>query len=120
ATTIIVGRDSFGSILHVYGRLCYALSPPHAEALTFVESDSKATISLSSTEIVPPWSIAALLADICLWSKNIELSFSWTSRDNNQVALYVARLTSSTLPFNWDVSFPHKLNSLARCDMYCP
>ncbi|GJY72989.1 hypothetical protein Tco_0477420 [Tanacetum coccineum] len=114
ATTIIVGRDSFGSILHVYGRLCYVLSPPHAEALAFVESDSKASISLSSAEIVPPWSIAALLADIRLWSKNIELSFSWTSRDNNQVALYVARLTSSTLPFNWDVSFPHKLNSLAR------
>lgn len=136
AATAIVGRDSSGSILHVYGTPCHALSPLHAEVLAIhsachlascrdwyhaiVESDSKVAISLSSTENVPPWSIAALVADIRFWSKNMHLSFSWTSRDNNQVAHCAARLaSSSTFPFSWDVCFPFELTSLARSDVYC-
>nr|GEU58951.1 ribonuclease H-like domain-containing protein [Tanacetum cinerariifolium] len=66
----------------------------------------RVAISLSSANIVPPWSFDALVANILLWSKNMNLTFSWTSRDNNQVAHYAARLaSSSTFPFSWDVSF---------------
>nr|GEV92477.1 reverse transcriptase domain-containing protein [Tanacetum cinerariifolium] len=80
-----------------------------------VESDSQVAISFSSSETVPPWSIAALVADSHLWSKNMDLSFSWTSRDNNKVAHCVARLASSfTFPFSRDVSLPHELTLLAR------
>ncbi|GKA02382.1 hypothetical protein Tco_0675047 [Tanacetum coccineum] len=69
------------------------------------ERMSKVAISLSSMNIVPPWSIDALVVDIRLWSKNMNLNFSWTSRDNNKVAHYVARLaSSSTFSFSWDVT----------------
>ncbi|GJV02745.1 reverse transcriptase [Tanacetum coccineum] len=125
-----IGRDSSGFILHVYGTPCHALSPLHAEVLAIhsvchlascrgwyhaiVKSDSQLAISLSYTETVPPWSIAALVDDIRLWSKNMDLSFSWTSRDNNQLAHYAARLaSSSTFHFSWDASFPHELTSIA-------
>ncbi|GJW71041.1 hypothetical protein Tco_0127958 [Tanacetum coccineum] len=65
----IVRCDSSGSILHVYHTPCHAFSPLHAEV----------AISLSSTDTVPPWSIDALVDDICLWSKIMNLTFSWTS-----------------------------------------
>ncbi|GKC49952.1 reverse transcriptase [Tanacetum coccineum] len=132
----IVGRDSSGSILHVYGTPCHAFSPLHAGIFAIhsachlascrgwfhaiVESDSQVAISLSSTDTVPPWSIDALVDDICLWSKNMNLTFSWTSRDNNKVAHYAARLaSSSTFSFSWDVSFLVELTLLARGDVYC-
>ncbi|GJS50441.1 reverse transcriptase [Tanacetum coccineum] len=136
AAMAIVGRDSSGSVLHVYGTPCHAFSPLHAEIFAIhsachlascrgwyhaiVESDSQVAISLSSTDIVPPWSIDALVADIRLWSKNMNLTFSWTSRDNNKVAHYAARFASSSIfSFSWDVSFPVELTSLARNDVYC-
>ncbi|GKE44694.1 reverse transcriptase, partial [Tanacetum coccineum] len=132
----IVGRDSSGSILHVYSTSYHAFSPLHAEIFAIdsachlascrrwyhaiVESDSQVATSLSSTDTVPSWSIDALVADIRLWSKNMNLTFSWTSRDNNKVAHYAARLaSSSTFSFSWDVSFPVELTSLARSDAYC-
>ncbi|GKC58092.1 protein SCAI [Tanacetum coccineum] len=106
AAIAIVGRDSSGSILHVYGTSCYAFSPLHAEIFAIHSA-------------FPPWSIDALVANIRLWSKNINLTFSWTSRHNNKVAHYAARLTSSsTFSFSWDVSFPVELTSLERSDVY--
>ncbi|GJX83695.1 hypothetical protein Tco_0333176 [Tanacetum coccineum] len=83
-------------------------------------SNAQVAISFSSTDTVSPWSIDALVADIRLWSKNMNLTFSWTSRHNNKVAHYAARLaSSSTFSFSWDVSFPVELTSLARSDVYC-
>ncbi|GJU83416.1 reverse transcriptase [Tanacetum coccineum] len=130
AAIAIVGRDSLGSISHVYGTPCYASSPLHAEIFAIHSACHLAlcrgwyhaivAISFSSTDTVPPWSIDALVANIRLWSKNMDLTFSWTSRHNNKVAHYAARLaSSSTFCFSWDVSFPVELTSLARSDVYC-
>ncbi|GKG04086.1 reverse transcriptase, partial [Tanacetum coccineum] len=97
---------------HVYSTPCHAFSPLNAEIFAMhlachlascqyaiVESDSQVAISLSSTDTDPPWSIDALVADIRLWSKNMNLTFSWMSRDNNKVAHYAARLASSSTFF---------------------
>ncbi|GKB46336.1 reverse transcriptase [Tanacetum coccineum] len=112
------GRYTVKSVLAIHS-VCH-LASCRGWYHAIVKSDSQLAIYLSYTETVPPWSIAALVDDIRLWSKNMDLSFSWTSRDNNQLAHYVARLaSSSTFHFSWDASFPHELTSLARCDMYC-
>ncbi|GJS71839.1 ribonuclease H-like domain-containing protein [Tanacetum coccineum] len=88
----IVGRDSSGFILHIYGKPCHDFSPLYAEIFAIhsvchlascrgwyhaiVKSDSQVAISLSSTNTVQPWSIDALVVDIRLWSKNMNLTFS--------------------------------------------
>nr|GFA12791.1 MAK10-like protein [Tanacetum cinerariifolium] len=35
---------------------------------------------------IPPWNLADLVSDIRSWSTNLQLSFSWTKRDNYKVA----------------------------------
>ncbi|GKF65050.1 reverse transcriptase [Tanacetum coccineum] len=100
---------------YIYTVRLVMLSPLHAEIFAIhlachlalcrgwyyaiVESDSQVAISFSSTDTVPPWSIDALVADIRLWSKNMNLTFSWMSRHNNKVAHYAARLASSSTFF---------------------
>ncbi|GJW13870.1 hypothetical protein Tco_0018003 [Tanacetum coccineum] len=49
-------------------------------------------ISLSSLDMSPPWSLAALVEDIRIWEKNMHIS--------------------------WDVSFPDELTLLLRSDLY--
>ncbi|GJZ52069.1 reverse transcriptase, partial [Tanacetum coccineum] len=76
-------------------------------------------ISLSSLDMSPPWSLAALVEDIRIWAKNMHIRFSWVNRESNQVAHWVARNAfSSTLGFSWDVSFLDNLTSLSRSDLY--
>ncbi|GJU47905.1 ethylene-responsive transcription factor ERF011-like protein [Tanacetum coccineum] len=135
AALAVVARDSTGSLIYVDGMPCSSMSPLHAEVLAvhyacqlafrrgwsqaIVESDCQTAITLSSTETIPPWNLAALVSDIRSWSANLKLSFSWTKRDNNKVAHWAACFASlSTLPFRWDVSFPYELSSLSRSDMY--
>ncbi|GJS66791.1 hypothetical protein Tco_0681355 [Tanacetum coccineum] len=98
---------------------CDAAFKDSTAAIAIVGLDSSGSI-LHVYDTVPPWSIDALVADIRLWSKNMNLTFSWTSRHNNKVAHYAARLaSSSTFSFSWDVSFPVELTSLARSDVHC-
>nr|GEW04320.1 F-box domain, FBD domain, leucine-rich repeat domain, L domain-like protein [Tanacetum cinerariifolium] len=107
AAIAIVGRDSFGSILHVYGTPCHVFSPLHAEIFAI-----HSTCHLASCR---GWYHAIVESD----SQNMNLTFSWMSRDNNKVAHYATGLTSSfTFSFSWDVSFPVELTSLARSDVY--
>ncbi|GKB83552.1 reverse transcriptase [Tanacetum coccineum] len=98
----IVVRDSVGTLVRVSGKSCFATSPLHDEVIAIhyacylaynqgwcgaiVESDSQTTISLSSSEAVPPWSLGVLIDDIRTWSKSLHLTFSWVNRVNNQVA----------------------------------
>ncbi|GJW31241.1 reverse transcriptase [Tanacetum coccineum] len=131
----IVVRDCVGTLVRVSGKPCFATSPLHAEVIAIhyacylaynqgwcgaiVESDSQTVISLSSSEVVPPWSLSALIDDICTWSKSLHLSFSWVNRVNNQVAHWTAQFAlSSNQCIMWDVSFPYELTSLARSDLY--
>ncbi|GKD53647.1 protein SCAI [Tanacetum coccineum] len=76
----IVARDSTGSLIYVDGMPCSSMSPLHAEVLAvhyacqlpfrrgwsqaIVESDCETTITLSSTETIPPSNLAALVSDI--------------------------------------------------------
>ncbi|GKG21520.1 hypothetical protein Tco_0384115, partial [Tanacetum coccineum] len=57
-----------------------------------VESDSQIAIFLSSLDMSPPWSLAALVDDIRLWAKYMHISC--------------------------DVSFPDEFTSLSRSDLY--
>ncbi|GKB67883.1 reverse transcriptase [Tanacetum coccineum] len=99
--------------------LTLPLAYNHGWVGAIVESDSQLTISLSSTETIPPWSLGSLIEDIRTWSKNLHLTFSWTNRSNNQVAHWTAQFTlSSNQCITWDVSFPTELTSLSMSDMY--
>nr|GEX98214.1 cytochrome P450 [Tanacetum cinerariifolium] len=84
-----------------------------------VDLDSQTAISLSSSEAPPPWSLGALIDDICTWSKSLHLTLSWVNRVNNQVAHWTAQFTLSLNQcIMWDVSFLYELTSLARSDLY--
>ncbi|GJX72138.1 G-type lectin S-receptor-like serine/threonine-protein kinase, partial [Tanacetum coccineum] len=134
AALAVLACNSIGSLIYVNGMPCSSMSPLHADVLAvhyacqlafrrgwsqaFVESDCETAITLSSTETIPPWNLAALVSDIRSWSTNLQLSFSWTKRDNNKVAHWAACFASlSALPFRWDVWFPYELSSLSRSDM---
>ena len=133
----IAVRDSTGSLRYVHGDLSCAVSPLHAEVIAvhsacslasshgwlnaIVESDSQMAISFSSSEACPPWSFAALIDDIRLWAKNMQITFSWVKREQNKVAHWVAsHAFCSASGFNWDSSFPCEITSLARSDLYVP
>ncbi|GJW57196.1 reverse transcriptase [Tanacetum coccineum] len=135
APSVATGLDSTSYLRYVLGSPCYAISLLHADiivihyacSLTFnrgwfnatVESDSQLAISLSSSKTPSPLSLATFVDDIRMWANNMQLSFSWVNRENNQVAQWVAHHTFSTTSwFGWDVSFPQKLTSLARSDLY--
>ncbi|GKD26013.1 reverse transcriptase [Tanacetum coccineum] len=124
-----------GLLRYVIGNRCRPVSLLQAEIITvhfacslvfnhgwfnaIVESDSQIAISLSSLDTSPPWSLAALVEDIRIWAKNMQIRFSWVNRESNQVAHWVAHHAfSSTLGFSWDVSFPDELTSLSRSDLY--
>ncbi|GKC44980.1 reverse transcriptase [Tanacetum coccineum] len=78
AALAIVARDSTGSLIYVDGMPCSSMSPLHAEVLAvhyacqlpfrrgwsqaIVESDCETTITLSSTETIPPSNLAALVS----------------------------------------------------------
>ncbi|GJU91863.1 reverse transcriptase [Tanacetum coccineum] len=96
----IVVRDSTGCLRYVLGNCCHAISPTHVEIIAvhsacslvfnrgwlnaIVESLSQVAIALSSLESPPPWSLAALVDDIRLWSSFMQLSFLWVNRERNQ------------------------------------
>ncbi|GJU04927.1 reverse transcriptase [Tanacetum coccineum] len=112
----VVARDSTCSLIYVDGMPCSSMSHLHAEVLVvhyagqlafrrgwsqaIVESDCQTAITLSSTKTITPWNFAGLVNNIRSWSTNLQLSFSWTKRENNKVAHWVARFAySSALPF---------------------
>ncbi|KAF7153144.1 hypothetical protein RHSIM_Rhsim01G0167200 [Rhododendron simsii] len=70
-----------------------------------IESDCASLISLSVSELVPPWEVLALITDIRKIGAELELSFCWTPREGNEAAHWIASSRASTLGCNW-VSFP--------------
>jgi len=50
----------------------------------WIESDIASVISLSVSELVPPWKVAAILFDIRLFAGELK-KFAWTRRKGNQV-----------------------------------
>lgn len=70
-----------------------------------IESDCASLISLSVSELVPPWEVSALITDIRKIGADLELSFSWTPREGNAAAHWIASSRASFLGCNW-VSIP--------------
>ncbi|GJT66702.1 reverse transcriptase [Tanacetum coccineum] len=134
ASSGIIVRDSTGSIILCYGEIICTYNPLTAElfaiqsacrlALTYgwqnviVESDCKAAISLASSDIDPPWSLYAIVADIRIWASQLALSFLWVKRECNLASHLVAKIACiSHENFLWDDSFPDVITSVARSDI---
>ncbi|KAI8552125.1 hypothetical protein RHMOL_Rhmol06G0240700 [Rhododendron molle] len=78
-----------------------------------VESDNKKAISLSVSELVPPWDARAVVLDIRHMAVEEQISFRWVSRIANRAAHEVAALARhSLLPCNWNVNPPLSLLSI--------
>ncbi|GJY25510.1 ribonuclease H protein [Tanacetum coccineum] len=83
-----------------------------------VESDCKAAISLASSDVDPPWSLYAIVADIRIWASQLALSFSWVKRECNLASHLVAKIACrSHENFLWDDNFPDVITSVARSDI---
>nr|GEZ21243.1 hypothetical protein [Tanacetum cinerariifolium] len=135
----IVVRDSTGYLRYVLGNTCHAISHLHAEIIAVhyacslasdrgwfnaaVESDSQLVVSLACSESTPPWSIAALVDDIRLWSNNMHLSFSWKSKASKlkNGFDFISNMPDPILKLilqGFKAAIMHKVKSLDL--MYCP
>ncbi|KAG5532237.1 hypothetical protein RHGRI_026761 [Rhododendron griersonianum] len=96
----IILRDSHGNLIDGRRFRISATSALHAE------NDNAQLISLSVSELVPPWEVLAILSDIRLLAKDEGLSFRWTPREGNEAAHWVASSQASSLGPNWVVYPP--------------
>ncbi|KAH7855264.1 hypothetical protein Vadar_023050 [Vaccinium darrowii] len=80
-----------------------------------VELDNKEAIQLiaSVSELVPPWSISALVLDIRKPGRSNKVVFNWVPRSANKAAHSVAALAlRGNLPCNWVSIHPSSLFSI--------
>ncbi|KAG5545805.1 hypothetical protein RHGRI_018086 [Rhododendron griersonianum] len=124
----IILRDSHGNLIDGRRFRISATSALHAEASVIreaclfakalnlssvcIENDNAQLISLSVSELVPPWEVLAILSDIRLLAKDEGLSFRWTPREGNEAAHWVASSQASSLGPNWVVYPPEILYSI--------
>ncbi|KAG5556480.1 hypothetical protein RHGRI_006924 [Rhododendron griersonianum] len=69
-----------------------------------IENDNAQLISLSVSELVPPWEALAIISDIRLLASDLRLSFCWTPWEGNEAAHWIASSQASSLGLNWVVS----------------
>ncbi|PWA65154.1 hypothetical protein CTI12_AA306500 [Artemisia annua] len=68
-----------------------------------IESDSRVALSLASSEVEPPWALAAIVVDIKALASQLVISFSWARSECNLAAHRVAKLAFRSLDnFLWD------------------
>ncbi|KAF7154379.1 hypothetical protein RHSIM_Rhsim01G0155500 [Rhododendron simsii] len=77
-----------------------------------IENDNVQLISLSVSELVPPWQALAIISDIRLFANELRLSFCWTPREGNEAAHWIASSKASSLGLDWVVSPPAVLFSI--------
>ncbi|KAF7140294.1 hypothetical protein RHSIM_Rhsim06G0103400 [Rhododendron simsii] len=77
-----------------------------------IENDNVQLISLSVSELVPPWQALAIISDIRLLASELRLSFCWTPREGNEAAHWIASSKASSLGLDWVVSPPAVLFSI--------
>ncbi|KAI8553230.1 hypothetical protein RHMOL_Rhmol05G0000100 [Rhododendron molle] len=80
-----------------------------------IENDNAQLISLSVSELVPPWEALAFIANIKTLASEAELAFSWTPREGNEVAHSISSSFGSSLDVNW-MGFPPPGLSSILCD----
>ncbi|KAG5561153.1 hypothetical protein RHGRI_004238 [Rhododendron griersonianum] len=59
-----------------------------------IENDNAQLISLSVSELVPPWEVLAIISDIRLLAREEGLSFRWTPREGNEAAHWDGSITA--------------------------
>lgn len=75
-----------------------------------MESDNKQAITLSVSELVPPWKVMDVVLDIRELGKQGNYRFGWIRRQANKVAHLTATLEfRGELPRNWTASPPFSL-----------
>lgn len=82
-----------------------------------IESDNKDIISLSVSELDPPWECACIIQDIRVLVKDLNLFMSWVPRIVNRAAHWVASLVSGLLPQNWVSVIPAELRNILALDL---
>ncbi|CAL5375563.1 unnamed protein product [Camellia sinensis] len=83
-----------------------------------IESDNRQVIQRSASKNVPLWELNVVIRDVRSLASQLQLSFSWTRRDNNKVAHWVAQsLASKSPPPLWNVFFPVSFSSLIDSDV---
>ncbi|KAG5556475.1 hypothetical protein RHGRI_006921 [Rhododendron griersonianum] len=82
-----------------------------------IENDNAQLISLSVSELVPPWEVLAIISDIRLLAREEGLSFRWTPREGNEAAHWVASSQASSIGPNWVVYPPEILYSILCKDL---
>ncbi|KAG5541587.1 hypothetical protein RHGRI_021428 [Rhododendron griersonianum] len=102
----IILRDNRGHL--VDGRRSRILST----SAFLAENDNAQLISLSVSELVPPWEALAIISDIRSLASDLRLSFRWTPREGNEAAHWIASSQASSLGLNWVVSPPAVLFSI--------
>ncbi|KAF7148397.1 hypothetical protein RHSIM_Rhsim03G0084200 [Rhododendron simsii] len=83
-----------------------------------IENDNAQLISLSVSELVPPWEALAIISDIRLLASDLRLSLCWTPREGNEAAHWIASSQASSLGLDWVVSPPAVLISILRNDAF--
>ncbi|KAH7865092.1 hypothetical protein Vadar_002098 [Vaccinium darrowii] len=129
----IVLRDWKGKVVEGIAKSFQASSPLQGELFAIreacllmealglkgmeIESDNKEAIHLSVSELVPPWSVSALVLDIRFLARSNQLVLNWTPRSANKVAHMVAALASKgNLPCNWVSVHPSSLLHVLAAD----
>ncbi|XP_058202876.1 uncharacterized protein LOC131317335 [Rhododendron vialii] len=83
-----------------------------------VEFDNKQAIALSVSELVPPWSVRALVMDIRDYDKEGALLLRWVRRSANKAAHKVASpALRKSLPCNWMFNPPASLVKVLEKDI---
>ena len=81
-----------------------------------VYSDSKVLISLLSSEMVPPWEVAAVVHDIKKLGAEFGIHFFFVPRSFNRAAHWVANnMSRGLLPPNWMSVIPSDLDKCLNC-----
>ena len=76
-------------------------------------SDSKYVLSVIYAHLEPPWEYEAVIDDIRFLASDLNLSFSFVSRNANAVAYWVAtECNRFGLPPNWYLTSDPRLTSM--------
>ncbi|XP_028067873.1 uncharacterized protein LOC114270535 [Camellia sinensis] len=114
AVMAVILRDSKGNLLDGCAKSIKASSAVQAEAhavcmaclmaqaLILSQVEIKVTTKCCVSEIVPPWEYNAVIMGIRGLASPTSVLFSWTRRNNNEAAHWVAKAClSKSLPVNW-------------------
>lgn len=103
--------------LEAIRKACFMARDSYCLPVT-IESDKKQAISISVSELVPPWEVHPVVTDIRDVGQQIGLNIVWAKTTANKVAHQVAALAlKKKLPLDWVPNPPATLLSLIPSDV---